>query len=226
MMKRVYALIIFCIWGSGFAAQAQKLLSEGTIVYDITVSTGATEPQMADLFDGATTTVYLKGNQSRTDMVSSLGKESTIYDARAGNAVILKEYSGQKLMITLTKENWAEKNKKYDEITFTTTSETKKIAGYNCKKAIAKLKDGSTFNVFYTTDITIANKEYDITFRNLPGLAMEYEMEFGKMKITYTTSKVSFEAVQASRFDFPKSGYRVMTYDENQKLKAGVPPLP
>ncbi len=212
------SLLLLCC---GNAAVAQKVLAEGTVVYDIAVRTGAAEPQMADLFDGATTTVYLKGNQSRTDMVSSLGKESTIHDAKTGNAVILKEYSGQKLMITLTKENWTEKNKKYEDISFTATTETKTIAGYVCKKSIARLKDGSTFNVYYTTDISVANKDYDNTFKNLPGLAMEYEMEFGKMKITYTAAKVNFEPVQASRFDFPKTGYRVMSYDDNQKLKSG-----
>ena len=48
-----------------------------------------------------TTTVYLKGNNSRTDMVSPLGKEITIFNSKSDNAVILKEFSGQKLMITL-----------------------------------------------------------------------------------------------------------------------------
>ncbi len=221
-MKHCYIVTCLHLLLCSNTVTAQKTLSEGTVLYDITVKTGSAEPKMADLLNGATTTVYLKGNQSRTDMVSALGKESTIHDAKLGNAVILKEYSGQKLMITLTKDNWAEKNKKYDDISFTSTTETKTIAGYNCNKAIAKLKDGSTFNVYYTTDISVANKDYDNTFKNLPGLAMEYEIEFGKMKITYTAAKVSFEPVMASRFDFPKTGYRVMTYDENQKLKSGT----
>ena len=59
------------------------------------------------------------------------------------------------------------------------------------------------------------------TFRNLPGLPVQYEIESGKMKFKYTLSKINFDPVPVSKFDFPKSGYRVMTYEENQKLQKG-----
>jgi hypothetical protein len=81
--------------------------------------------------------------------------------------------------------------------------------------------DGNTFAVYYNTEISIANKEYDNTFKNLPGLAMEYEYQVGKLKLNFTVSKISFEPVLAAKFDFPKSGYRVMTYAENQQMKKG-----
>ena len=200
---------------------AQKTIAEGTIVYDMVIQTGNTTPQKGDALAGATTTVYLKGNNSRTDMVSSLGNETTIHNGKSGNAVILKEFSGQKLMIKLSKENWEEKNKAYNGTRFELTSEEKTIAGYNCKKAIAKMADGKTFIVYYAADITVANKEYDPTFLNLPGIAMQYEIESGKMKFKYTVSKISFDPVLVAKFDFPASGYRVMTYEENQQMKKG-----
>jgi GLPGLI family protein len=201
-------------------AVAQKLLTEGTIVYDIAVQTGSKEPKMADALDGATTTIYVKNSQSRTDFVNALGSESTIHDAKLGNAVILKEYSGQKLMITLTKEDWAAKNKKYENLRFDLGNEEKTIAGYKCKKATATV-DGNSFVVYYNTEIAIANKEYDNTFKNLPGLAMEYEYQVGKLKLNFTVSKIGFEPVLAAKFDIPKAGYRVMTYQENQQMKKG-----
>ncbi|MEI9956667.1 MAG: hypothetical protein WDM90_10285 [Ferruginibacter sp.] len=200
---------------------AQKTISEGTMVYDIVIQSGNKEPQMSDALDGGTVTVSIKGGQSRSDMVSALGKESTIHDAKTGDAVILKEYSGQKLMITLNKDNWDAKNKAYSDIAFDLTNETITIAGYNCKKAIAKLPSGKTFVVYYAPDLVVTNKDYNATFKNLPGLAMQYEYESGKMKYKYTLSKINFEPVAASKFDFPKSGYRVMTYEENQQIKKG-----
>lgn len=42
------------------AATAQRKVSELTLVYDATVSTGDKEPKLADAFDGASTTVYIK----------------------------------------------------------------------------------------------------------------------------------------------------------------------
>ena len=203
-------------------AAAQKTVTEGTIVYSIAIQTDNNDPKAIGNLNGATTTIYLKGPLSRTDMSSTLGTESTILDSKTGGAIILKEYSGQKLMITLTKDNWIEKNKRFDGVIFTETGETKTIAGYNCKKTIAKLSDGSSsFAVYYTPEIVTANKDYNVTFKNLPGLPVEYEYITGKTKYTYTLSKIGFEALPASKFDAPKTGYRVMTYEENKQIKKG-----
>lgn len=192
-------------------------MSEGSLVYNISVQTAGKEPNMADMLDGATTTIYIKNNQSRSEMLSSLGSETTIYDSRTGTGVILKDYSGQKLMISLTKDDWEKKNKKYDGITYEITNETTVIAGYNCVKAIAKLKDGTSFVVNYCPDLKVANKEYDSPFRTLPGLAMQYEWESRNMKFKYTLSQVRFDPVPSSKFDIPKSGYRILSFDETQK---------
>lgn len=199
---------------------AQKVLSEGTITYDITVQTGSKEPQLADMFDGVTTTIYLKGGQSRSDMISPLGSTTTLQDTRTGTGAILKEYGNQKLLIKMAKADWAEMNKKYAGITFTTGTETKVIAGYKCQKAIAKLKDGSTFTVYFTNELTAENKEYDFQFKTLPGLALEYESSVGNLKVKYTASKISFDPVPAQKFAVPVSGYRQLTYDESKNLKA------
>lgn len=216
-MKILKTGIYFILILLTFAAKAQKTISEATLVYDISIQTGSAEPKMADMLDGATTTIFIKGSQSRSEMVSGLGSEATIYDSKKGSGVILKDYSGQKLMITLDKNDWDKKNSKYEGIIFEPTNETMTIAGYNCKKVIAKLKDGSSFLVYYSPDIQSANKDYDYQFKNLPGLAMQYEWQSGKMKFKYTLSKINFDAVASSQFEIPRSGYRTMTYAETKK---------
>jgi GLPGLI family protein len=217
-MKKIFVLLFAALLSGNAAVLAQKAISEGTIIYDISVKTNSKEPQMADAFDGATSTVYLKGSLSRIDMVSALGNEKTIHDARRGDGVVLKEYSGQKLMITLTKENWTAKNKKYEGVQFSYSNETKTIQGYTCYKATATLQDGTAISVFYTKDLVVTNKEYDNMFKDLPGLAMEYMFEDkGKLRFTYTVSKIDLSPVPLAKFDYPKTGYRVMTYDESQQ---------
>ena len=193
------------------SASGQRSIAEATIVYNIT----------GEALSGASTTIFLKGNNSRTEMVSVLGKEITIFNSKTDDAVILKEFSGQKLMITLTRENWKMKNKMYENIKFELTNDYKTIAGYNTRKAIAKMPDGKSFEVYYATDLVPVNKQYDATFSNLPGLAVEYEIESGKMKFKYTLVKINYDPIQVSLFDFPTSGYRVMSYEENQNLKKG-----
>jgi GLPGLI family protein len=208
---RVFVLIITLVVGY-ISATAQRNIAEATIVYNI---------KGVALNGAASTTVYIKGNNSRTEMVSALGKEITIFNSKSDNAVILKEFSGQKLMITLTKENWKAKNSMYSNIRFELTNEFKTIGTYHTRKAIAKMPDGKTFEVYYSPEIIPANNEFDATFSNLPGLAIEYEIESGKMKFKYTLAKINFDPVQVSLFDFPTSGYRVMSYEENQNLKKG-----
>jgi len=203
------------------SAKAQRNITEATITYDMQIQTGNTNQQSGDALTHATVTTYLKGNNSHTEIVSTLGKEITIYNSKSNNGVILKEFSGQKLMITLTRDNWLTKNKMYRNINFELTAETKIIAGFNTKKAIAKMADGKTFEVYYTPELMPANKEYDPTFSNLPGLAIQYEIESGKMKFKYTLAAINYDPVSVSLFDFPVSGYRVMTYEENQQLKKG-----
>ena len=217
IQKGYVVLSFFCLLA--VCALAQKKVSELTLVYDTEITTGSKDPKLADAFDGATTTICIKGTLSRSEMVSALFTSTTIHDAKTGTAVVLREVSGQKLLIKLNAENWKDKNRRYEGIKFTDTDETKVIAGYSCTKAIASLPDGSTFTVYYTKDILPENREYEYQFRTLAGLPLQYEMNQGKLKIKYTVSQINLNPVPASKFDIPKSGYREMTYEESKKMK-------
>ena len=215
---KYFSTVIFFLGFTLFSLSvvAQKTMNEGTLVYNMSVETGSDQPKMADMLDGATTTIYLRGDKSKSELVSSLGQEATVYDASTGSGVILKDYSGQKLMITLTAANWAENNKKYDGITFENTGTTATIEGFKCEKAIAKLKNGTSFTVFYTTEVNLGNKSYDSQFKTLPGLPVQYEMQSGKMKLKFTLSKINYNSIPLATFEIPKSGYRVLTYEETK----------
>ena len=61
-------------------AFAQKKLTEGTISYDIVINTGSEKPKNEDYLDGTTVANYIKGNKSRSEMVSPLGTLTTIHN--------------------------------------------------------------------------------------------------------------------------------------------------
>jgi GLPGLI family protein len=201
---------------AGMNVFAQKKFTEGTINYDIVINTGSDKPQAADFLDGATSTVYVKGAKSRTEMVSSLGTQATVIDGVSNAITVVKEYGDQKYLIQLTPAEWKEANKKYDGVIFTTTNETKTVLGYTCKKAIGKLSDGNTFTVWYTPELMPENNDYQTANKDLPGLAMQYETSMGNLNVVYTVSKISFAPVPVSKFDLPKTGYRIMTYAESK----------
>src|ERR1041385_9271674 len=118
-MKRILHIAILFVIFPGAVALGQKKLTEATISYDIMVNTSNPTPQAADLLDGATSVTYLKGNSSRSELISSLGTQATIIDGKTGNVTILKDYGEQKYMIKMTPENWKQSNKKYEGISFT-----------------------------------------------------------------------------------------------------------
>lgn len=214
-MKKRFGLLAV-LFVLTLAALAQKKFTEGTVSYDIVINTGSEKTQAADFFDGATSTVYLKGVKTRTEMVSSLGTQATIIDGVKNTITILKEVGEQKYMINMTPADYQDANKRFQNVSFTYSDEEKTILGYKCKKATGKLDNGTSFTVWYTTDLVPENKDFQYANRALPGLAMEYESAVGNLQVTYTVSKISFNPVPASKFDLPRSGYRVMTYQESK----------
>ncbi len=215
MKKKGNILLMISLLFFTVVSQAQRRLTEATITYDIVINTNNANPQAVDLLDGATSVIYLKGNSSRSEMVSSLGTQSTIVDGRTGNVTVLKDYGEQKYMITMTSANWKESNKKYEGVKFTYENEFKNISGYNCQKATGTLTDSTTFTVYFTKELIPVNKDFQYLNKNLPGLAMEYEAMLGSMVVTYKVAAINFNPVPQAKFDIPKSGYRVMTYEES-----------
>jgi GLPGLI family protein len=208
------SLFVFCTQIYG-----QKIFSEGMMVYDILVQTGSSKPQMADVFDGAKTMIYVKGVHSRVEMINALGTSTTFFDSRAGNGILLKEYGTQKIMIEMNRAQWDDQNSKYDNIKYTPTNNTKTIMGYKCVQAEALMKDGTKFSVYYTPEIQPQNRDYNPQFKDLPGMPMEFETSVGDIKVRYIVSQISFDPLPANKFDTPKQGYRILSYEESKKMK-------
>lgn len=222
-MKNMPTIALFGILGllAGAPLQAQKKVSELTLVYDYSVVTVGDGGEKAGGVPGALHTVYIKGSKSRSEMTDSLFSSITIFDGSTGTAVILKELSGQKLLIRLNAANWQEKNGPYDGILFKNTAESKEIAGYRCIKAVGTTKTGTSITVWYTRDVIPDNKEYAPEFKSLEGLPLEYTMTRGNVEIRYRAARINFNPVPASKFDIPRTGYREMKYEDIRKTNIG-----
>ena len=213
MKHRLLVAVMFL--SAGIAARAQRILSEGTVQYDISVERNGGSPAMADMFDGATAVLYLRGSLSRSEVNSALGGTTTIYDHRSGSGVVLREFGAQRLLIKLTRQNWEDKNRKYEGIVFKNTGERKEVAGFPCEKAEATMKDGTRFSVYYSRELVAENATYDPQFSALQGMALEYESVQGNMRIRYSAKSVSFDPVPMQKFEVPRTGYREMSYEES-----------
>jgi GLPGLI family protein len=198
-----------------FLGSAQKRAGDLTLLYNSVI----TNTQDSNKKISSTTGYFLKGNLSREEVNNNMFSSVTIYDSKSGSGVLLKEVNGQKLLIRMNEENWNQKNRRYLNLNFTKTPETKTIAGYFCSQAKALTPDGSEITVFYTRDLMPENKFYNPPFKNLDGLPLEYEIRKGNLHIRYTLASINLNPVPASKFDIPTSGYRELTYDESLKMK-------
>lgn len=192
----------------------QKKLTEATIYYDIVVSTDNNAPQKADMLDGSTNIISVKGHLNRSEFVSALGSQVTIYNDKTGTATNIKDYGKKKFLITYSVPEWKLSNKRYEGVTYKIENEFKTIAGYHCQKAVGKLVDGTVFTVFFTKELVPASTNFQSINKGLPGLAMQYDAARGSDKVTFTVSNIEFTPVPLAKFDIPKTGYRVMSFTE------------
>ena len=197
---------IFTLFGLISNAQ-QRIVAECTINYSVITDTINTQN---NFLASATKTVYIKGNDARTDLISTSFSQTVLYDRSSGNAVVLREIGNNKLITKLTKNQWIEKNKKFDSAVVTFYSDTKIILGYECKKATITLKNGSITQVFYTTAFVPSVRDYEYNLKDVPGLVLEYESEEGNTKVKYVATKIDLSPVPSSKFNVPTSGYRIL----------------
>jgi len=89
----------------------------------------------------------------------------------------------------------------------------------SCKKATATASDGQTITVYLSNEKDITNKDYPIAFPKLIGIPYEINKKIGNIIFQYTIQSINYETVSSTVFETPKTGYRVLSYDEATKIK-------
>ncbi len=206
LLVSLFSLVLFQ------ANAQQRVVADCTVTFAISTDESNTDKTVVESLKASTKTVYIRANDSRTDLVSPSFTQTLIYSKTSGTAVILREFGNNKFMTRLDNSQWLEENKKYEgmKVSFD-AGEKKTILGYDCKKAILQLKDNSSLTLYYATTIVPSVKEFEFQFREIPGFVLEFESRDteGK-KIKYTATKINLSPVPASKFDIPTSGYRIL----------------
>jgi GLPGLI family protein len=210
-MKKIIGLLLVLngLTISSFAQQ--RVVAECTVTYQISLEESNPNKDVQNAIQQSTKTVYIKGNDCRVDLNSPSLLQSVIYDKTNGSAVILREFGNNKFMTSLNNKEWKDANKQFDGMTIKLTNETKTILGYECKKVILNLKDSSVFNVFYATAIIPSVREFEYQFKDVPGFVLEFDIrERSASVVRYKATKINLSPVQASKYDIPTSGYRIL----------------
>ncbi|MBX7203070.1 MAG: DUF4412 domain-containing protein [Bacteroidia bacterium] len=213
-MKKI--ILILSVFAFALNLNAQNF--EGRIVFTIEYPK-LPDPNMASMLPTETNT-YFKDGKSRFEMNMSMGmKNATISDAATGTSVVLMEMMGQKYALTGAGED-AESKKAADETKVTISKETKKIAGYNCTKAVLEVptKEGAPMNMeaWFTNDLKF-NKGYAVgPLKKIDGTILQYSIMQNGMEMKLTAKEVVKEKVAADKFVIP-ADYTKMTQEEFMK---------
>src|ERR1700712_4111196 len=194
-MKGYYLIFFFLANTCLVRSQQGKVVGECSITYSI---------KIANETGDATKILSIKGKKTRSEIVSPSFLQTTIYDEKTGEAVILRELNGEKYLSKFSAEKWKEKNKEWEGLTIKLTNESKTILGYLCKKVIATTKSGKNFVLYYTYSLAPSASENPYQFKNIPGFILEYESETSEGKsIVFKATKINFSPVPAAKFEIP-----------------------
>ena len=210
-MKIFCGLLIDLFFFNDFNYSQQSVVAECTVNYQISLEEPNLNKDVEKVLQQSSKTVYIKGNDSRVDLNSPSLLQSIIYDKSNGSAVILREFGNNKFLTRMSSTEWRLANKQYDGMTIHFVNESKTILGYECKKAVLNLKDSSIYNIYYATAIAPSVREFEFQFKDVPGFVLEFDVKEQSTSIVrYKATKINLSPVQASKYDIPTSGYRLL----------------
>jgi|GEM_PF-1183196 len=181
--------------------------------------------QLKAMLENASYRVMFKGDKSRIEVKSLIISMIMVSDFTEGKALILTSAMGNKSAQLLEGEEY---NSLYDmrgdnEEKVALKKESKKIAGYTCKKAIIIKADGTETSIWYCPELK--GKDSPLNRFQSPlinGLILEMDSDFNGITVRFTADEVSKDEIDDKYLGFgiPK-GYDLETPDLSQ-LKNGL----
>lgn len=198
-------------WGIGQGID-RKTIYDCKVTFDVSVIDTQANTKVRNEVSKTVKVSYVKGNKSRNDFISPGFLQTTIFSSQTDTVVVLKEVGNAKYLSYLDTMSLKGQNDKYDAIRFSTTTDSKNILGYECKKAQAQYPDGTYAFVYYAPAIEPSNKDFQKQFKELPGFVLEYEafLEDGKTRVRYIATAMDLSPVPSSMFEWPKKGYKLL----------------
>lgn len=216
-MKQLFIFLVLISNSTLLLAQNKpvRTVAEATITYAITLAdSSAGDESFKKTLSETEKTVYIKGNNSRVDVIAPTFSQSVIFNKTTGTAFILREIGNNKFLTNISKESWLKRNANFTDTKIEIDANDKKnILGYECIKATITCKDNSIITAYYTPAFAPSVKEFEYQFKDLPGMVLQYvytSTEFNNRKLVYTAIKINLMPVLASKFELPTSGYRIL----------------
>jgi hypothetical protein len=197
---------------AAFTANAQKNYTEGVIVYSTNTASGATESKIS-----------FRGDSSSSSLQAGPATIKLITTTKHTYFAILVDVpvASMKKAAVLTPDELDQASEEIPKLTFTTTTETKQINGYNCKKVTAKDdKSGTDVELWVTNDISAPANTISQPFAGAGGFPVQFTTNTKGQKVDVTLKSIAEQKIPAGTFGIP-AGYDRITYDELKAMRGG-----
>ncbi|MES2568150.1 MAG: hypothetical protein V4565_14850 [Bacteroidota bacterium] len=218
--KRIFAfftcLSLWIFFSCGGSKKTENSLTEGIIEYNAEV-VDQTHP-MAGLAPGSATLKF-KDNRFLVEM-STMGIFNTIFISDPGRKTLTQmvKFMDIKNACIQTEADLQQENKGY-ELNLEETKDTKKIAGYKCKKVKATyVSDPSnSFDVYYTDELGLDSINNLGPYKKIKGMLMVYRLKKLGLEMCFTANCVKKDEIKDEIFEVP-AFYKIVTRAEMEKL--------
>lgn len=217
--KRIFTILsiitVFAL-SSCKGKRTENSLTEGLIEYNAAV-VDETHP-MAGLAPSSAT-VKFKENKFELEM-STMGIFNTMFvsDPSKKTLTQMVKFMDIKNACIQKESDLIPENKEY-ELKFEETNDTKKIAGYSCKKVKATMVNNPavTFDVYYTDELGSDSINQLSPYKAIKGMLMQYRLKKLGLEMCFTATVVKKEEIADDTFEVP-SYYKIVTRSEMEQL--------
>jgi hypothetical protein len=205
---------IFLMLLATFRVQAQKIFTEGVMVYKVTL-----EAADHKVYTG-TYIFTCKGSKIKKELRLNNGyQDVVVLDCEHNKAYSLQKWNGKKYAIELSLDEIRRRQEPFDGyIVKNEESNTGKIAGYAVYRGYVNYHDGSNGEVLYTREWQPMQA---VTFERFPNahflpLHFSYKDEHGAT-MTFDAEKVESEPVENAVFRIPPD-YKTISNAEYRQM--------
>ncbi|UEG51754.1 DUF4412 domain-containing protein [Mucilaginibacter daejeonensis] len=193
------------------SASAQKNYTEGLATY-----TGSAGGQTLEA------KVYFKGDSSATVMQQGPANIKVLGFKDEYMAVLVDvPVANIKKAAVASPGELEDIMSKLPSFTFTPGTETKQIAGFNCKKVVAKdTKTNTSFDAWVTNDISAPASAYSQLYAKCGGFPVQFTITQRGQNVTNTLKSITDTKAPAGTFGIP-AGFDKITMTDLSAMSGG-----
>ncbi len=195
---------------AAFSASAQKTYTEGVATYSLKTAAGEAESK-----------VSFRGDSSCSSSQYGPAQVKLITNAKGTSFVILVDVpvASMKKAAILTPDEIDQAAAAAPKFTFTPTTETKEISGFNCKKVQVKdPKSGVSFDAWVTNDVSAPQNLMTKYFDGAGGFPVQFTTIQQGQQVGVVLKSISAEKVPAGTFGIP-AGFDHITLEELNSMR-------